>query len=285
VQQQPRTLVGQILPKTLAGLAVWILLFAAGVAAAGVILFFWYSYRLESTKRAILSESRSFLKDVDDATKKFEDLVKESRGEVEKASAGSTAASQELTKLLEKVGPGIAHIQGKAQDGAPTSGTGFVVLTNDKESWVITTYNLVAGAVADKSQISISIGEDKKQASVYSWDPSSDLALAIIRTGGATALTDWAKGELQLGTRVFAVGSSPGRFGSAAAQGYLIDTSEAGLLTDADVPTNATGGPLVDRDGKVLGVLSLSYAPQGYAPSNGWVVPIQMACKRVLRCP
>jgi S1-C subfamily serine protease len=282
--EQPKTLVGQILPKTLAGLAVWLLLFAAGIAAAGVILFFWYSYKLEVTKKQILAESRSFLKDVDEATKKFEDLLKESRGEVEK-SGGTTASSQDLTKLLERVGPAIAHVQGKAGDGAPTSGSGFVVLSNEKESWVITTYNLVAGAVADKSQITVSLGADRKQASVYSWDPSSDLALAIIRTGGATALTDWAKGETALGSRVWAVGSSAGRFGSAAAQGFLIDTSDVGLLTDADVPTNASGGALLDRDGKVLGVLSLSYAPQGFAPSNGWAVPIRMACKRVLRCP
>jgi S1-C subfamily serine protease len=283
--QEPRSLVGQILPKTLAGLAVWILLFAAGVAASGVILFFWYNYRLEVTRKEILAESTNFKKDAEEASKKFEELVKESQSEIERAAGGAGSTGQQITDIIERVGPAIGHVQGKAQGGAATSGSGFVVLSNDRESWVITTYGLVAGSVAEKSPVSVTLGGDQRQAAVYSWDPSTDLALIIIRAGGVKALTDWATDETAVGSRVWAIGSAPGRLGSAAAAGYLLDTSDAGLLTDADVPSNASGGPLVDKDAKVLGVLSITYAPAGYTPSNGWAVPIRMACKRVLRCP
>jgi S1-C subfamily serine protease len=283
--QEPRSLVGQILPKTLAGLAVWILLFAAGVAASGVILFFWYNYRLEITRKEILAESTNFKKDAEAASKRLQELAKESQSEIERVAGGAGSTGQEITKILERVGPAVAHVQGKSGDGAGSSGSGFVVLSNERESWVLTTYGLVAGSVAEKSAVNVSFGGDRRQATVYSWDPSTDLALIIIRAGGIRALTDWANQETAIGTRVWAIGTSPGQLSSAAAQGYLLDNSEAGLLTDADVPSNATGGPLVDRDAKVLGVLSLTYAPQGYTPSNGWAVPIRNACRRVLRCP
>lgn len=283
--EEPRGLVGQILPKTLAGLAVWILLFAAGVAAAGVILFFWYNFRLEATKREILAQALDFNDQVEEQRKAFEELVKASRAEIEKASGGAGSQAEEVSALLEKVGPAVAHVQGKNATGGGTSGSGFVVVSNDKESWVVTSFALVAGNVAEKSPVTVSVRAERRQANVYSWDQPADLALIIIKLGGLGALAEWAPADVKMGAQVWAVGSAPGQLGAAASQGYLLDVTENGILTDADVPANASGGPLVDREGKPIGILSLTYAPEGYAPSNGWAVPIRLTCRRVLRCP
>jgi S1-C subfamily serine protease len=276
----------QILPKTLAGLAVWILMFASGIAASGVVLFFYYNYKLESIKGELLEEARELNESIKTEREGFEKLVKDSTAAIEKAAGGAAESrTNELNELLEKVGPSIARVQGKAMDGTPTSGSGFIVTATGGESWVLTNFHLVAGAIAEEAPVAVRVGENERDSLVYSWDQQTDLALVILRVPDLPAMTDWNREEVSLGTKVWAVGSAPGRFGSAASQGFLLDWSEAGLLADADVPRSATGGPLLDESGKVLGVLSLSYAPEGYAASNGWAVPIQMTCRRVLRCP
>lgn len=260
-------------------------MFSAGVAAAGIVLFLWYNYRLETIKRDLLSEAKEFDSKVKAQSEAFNKLVKESKAEIEKAAGGAASRTNEIQELLAKVGPSIAHIEGKGPDGAATSGSGFVVTAQANESWILTNFHLVAGTIAEKGRAKIQLRSGETQATVYSWDQPSDLALIIVRIGNLPALTDWAKTDLGIGTKVWAVGSAPGEFGAAASQGFLLDNSENGLLTDADVPTNASGGPLIDPSGKVMGVLSIAYAPAGYSASKGWAVPIRHTCKRVLRCP
>lgn len=282
--QEDKSLVAQILPKTLAGLAAWLLVFASGAAFSGVLFFFYYRAQIDRVEARVDRFSEAFDKDFEKSKKEFDDLVKGAKAEIEKASGGASSQTNQITKLLEQAGPSIAQVSGLDAGGAATLGTGFVVNSDPNESWIITNFRLVAGSAASKSPVRIRAGTTDRQAGVWSWDEPRDLALVIIKAGGIPAL-EWAKDDPPVGSPIWAIGTAPGKFAAAAASGYLLDVSAAGLLTDADVPAHAAGGPLLDRNLKVLGVLSLSYAPQGYPPSNGWAVPIRLSCQRVLRCP
>lgn len=282
---EPKNLVAQILPKTLAGLAAWMLIFAAGVASSGVVLFFYYRYQLERVEREVTVFRDQFEKDFRERSEEFKELVESSKAEIEKAAGGAGSQTSEVTQLLEKVGGSIAQIRGKDPSGAASSGSGFVVTSDDGESWILTSFQVVAGNAAEKSLVSVRIGQSERQAAVFSWDDRADLALIILRVGRLPSLPDWADPTPAPGSRVWAVFAAPGPFGAAAAQGTVLGASANGLLTDADVPSHAAGGVLIDRQNRVLGVLSLSYAPEGYSPSNGWAVPIRLSCRRVLRCP
>lgn len=282
--QEPRDLVSQIVPKTLAGLAAWLLIFSTGVASSGIVFFAYYRYQIETLRREITGFQETFQKDYEQKTDEFKSLVKDSRSEIQKAAGSVGAQTEELTKLLEKVGPSIAHIVGADKTGAPGVATGFVVTSDDSQTWVLTSYAPVAGSAASKTPVQIRIGSAQREANVWSWDEPRDLALIILRVGKIPAL-DWEDGDPVIGSRVWAVGSAPGKLGASAARGYLLDVSSEGFLTDADVPSHAAGGPLLTNDGKVLGLLSLTYAPGGYGPSNGWAVPVRHACKKVLVCP
>lgn len=282
--KEPKSLVAQILPKTLIGLAAWLVVFAAGAAFSGVLFFFYYRAQIDRVESRVDTFAESFQENFETSKKEFDDLVKSAKAEIEEASGGAGSQTNQVTKLLEKVGPSIAQVSGSDAAGAPRTGSGFIVTSDDNESWVLTNYNFLAGTVSQKGQVRLRAGGGERQATVWSWDEGRDIALIILKVGKLPAI-EWAKDTPSVGSPIWAVGSAPGKFGAAASSGYLLDVSDGGLLTDADVADHFTGGPLLDKSGKVLGVLSLAYAPQGYPPSNGWAVPIRLSCQRVLRCP
>lgn len=284
VAPKRRSLVGILLPRSLAQLAVWLLMVSVGVAGSGIGFFFWYQYKLAKMDQRIQAFSKLQQQDFEKRSKEFGELVKSSKAEIEKASKGSGSQTSEVTRLLEKVGPSIAYVQGVDAANQPAGGSGFVVTSNDKESWVMTNFHLIAGAAASKSPVKVRLGNAVRDGTIWTWDEGRDLALLILKVGGLPVL-EWSNGETSIGVQVWAIGSAPGKLQSEAAQGHLLDTSADGLLTDAHVPTGASGGPLLNNDGKVIGVLSVNYAPDGYPASSGWAVPIRLSCQKVLRCP
>ena len=284
VQPRRQSLVAQLLPRTLTGLAMWILLFAAGMAASGVVLFTYYQFQLSNFEKNVQSFGKKLDEDFKKRSKEFNELVTSSKAEIEKASKGAGSQTNEMTKVLTKAGPSIAYVSGTDATGAPAVGSGFVVTSNSNESWVITNFRLVAGSAANKGPVKVRLGNAERQGTVWSWDDKRDLALVILKTGGLPVL-EWAPGDPVIGTQIWAVGTGAGKLGASAAPGHLADVSGEGILTDAGVPISSSGGPILNADGKVVGVLTFSYAPSGFPPGAGWAVPIQLSCQKVVRCP
>jgi len=279
------SLISELFPKTLAGLSIWLLIFAAGVAGSGVVFFALYQHRVGTLEQKVDRAEQKLDEKFDTRSKEFDDLVTSSKAEIEKSAGGAGGArTSEITELLEAVSPSIARIDGLDQNGNPASGSAFVVSSNANETWLIGSFSTVAGSISTKQDVGVKLGDAQREAPVYSWDPERDLALVVLRVGNQKAL-EWAPAEIPIGARVWAIGTSTGRFGAAASEGVVLDHSNDGILTDADVPGQSAGGALLTREPKVLGVLSLSYAPAGLPPSNGWAVPIRMSCQKVLRCP
>ncbi len=84
---------------------------------------------------------------------------------------------------------------------------------------------------------------------------------------------------------MFAI-SGLGGVGPAITQGFVSDISAAGIMHDAAVGQGFQGGPLVNSDGKVLGISSRAYAPLGYQSDGVWfAIPSKTACEKVLKCP
>jgi serine protease Do len=281
---RPTNLVSALLPKTLAGLAVYLVIFAAGMAASGVALFAFYQYRVSSLEQRLLNFNAQFDSEYSTKTDEFESLVSESKAAIEKAAEGVGSKSNELKGILEKISPSIARVEGNDINGDPAVGTAFIVSSTQNDAWLITSFSVVAGSISKEEEVSVTLGASKRSTTVYSWDEERDLALIVLRVGNQAVLS-WATGTPELGIRVWGVSAGAGSFGAAATEGNLLDATSEAILSDVDVPSHSRGAPLIDIDGKVLGVLSLSYAPPGFQPSNGWAVPIRLSCAKVLRCP
>jgi serine protease Do len=123
------------------------------------------------------------------------------------------------------------------------------------------------------------------RASLWTWDESKDIALLIVQKGGIPTLGFASKGSVKTGERVFAL-SGLGALGGAATQGFVADVSNPGIQHDSSIGTAFQGGPLVDSDGKVVGISSRTFAPLGYQSDGVWWAPaVRDACDKVLKCP
>jgi hypothetical protein len=83
---------------------------------------------------------------------------------------------------------------------------------------------------------------------------------------------------------VFAI-SGTGGAGAALSPGTVIDQTTDGFRSTMPLGSDFQGAPVINVDGKVVGVASLAYNPLGYDPVQvRWSVPIQLTCSRVLTC-
>jgi putative serine protease PepD len=156
----------------------------------------------------------------------------------------------------------VAYITSSMPAGQAT-GTGFAVTP---DGLVVTNHHVVEGA----SQVSVKIGTDgtDRPAQLVADDPSHDLALLQIDTGGqklrTLSLGDSSK--VGVGDTVYAIGS-PFGLDSTLTSGIVSAlnrdlqapngaTIAGAIQTDAAINPGNSGGPLIDEQGQVIGINS-----------------------------
>jgi putative serine protease PepD len=201
-------------------------------------------------------------------------------------TATSAPAGTSLTNvadLYERVSPGVVYIAARSAQGAG-SGSGFVVGTDGS---IVTNDHVVEGA----EEVSVRFTEngDPIDARVVGTDPSTDLALLDVDEneveGGVKPLQLGESEDLRPGEPTIAIGSPFGLQGTVtsgivsaldreiqAPNGFAI----SGVIqTDAAINPGNSGGPLLDGEGRVIGVNSQIAAGGGGANSGvGFAVPI-----------
>ena len=172
----------------------------------------------------------------------------------------------------------LARLFGTPTDwsAAPTQGSGVVV---DPDGYILTNAHVVHGA----EQISVRFpGGDAERGTLVGIDSASDLALLKVDRQNLAAVR-WADSEeLALGDFVWAIGSPYGlqgsvSFGVISGKDRRLPTlpDVALLQTDAAINPGSSGGPLVDREGRVVGISTaiLGRDHQGV----GFAVPASVA--------
>jgi broad specificity phosphatase PhoE len=125
-----------------------------------------------------------------------------------------------------------------------------------------------AHLVADASEVTVTLRDgERRTARVLGSDPEVDIAALRIADDSALPPLHSGSGlsEARTGDAVFAIGG-----GGAVTAGVLSkprDPLEA-VRTDAELPRDSVGGPLVDDDGNVLGVLTTT---------GGIAIPVDVA--------
>ncbi|GHT48658.1 peptidase S1 [Spirochaetia bacterium] len=172
------------------------------------------------------------------------------------------------------------------QDG--TSGSGTII---DTRGLVLTNNHVIENAIkvfinlADGTQIEGSVkGTDpENDLAVIEFKPPKDVDLKTIPFGDS--------GNLRVGQKVLAIGN-PFAFertlsvGIVSGLGRPIQTSKRNIIrgmiqTDASINPGNSGGPLLDAQGKMIGVTTMIYSPSGGSVGIGFAVPVNTA-KRVV---
>ena len=221
-------------------------------------------------------------------------LAGRSQSEGAAAEEGSTLTVGDIYK---KAGPGVAFIQATIVEDTPNAfgfpeqqrgqatGSGFVL--NDK-GYIATNAHVVAGA----SDVQVSFGDgDPVPAKVVGRDPSTDLA--VIKVDPAKVkLTTVPLGDsdsLRVGDPVVAIGNPFGfddtvTTGIVSALGRQIKAPnnfsiDHTIQTDAAINPGNSGGPLLDQQGRVVGINSqIATGDSGKGSVGiGFAIPINLA--------
>ncbi len=280
------------MPKTVLGIAVIILAFAVGSAFSGVALYAYYQNRLDEDAEFNQDFAAQFGEQFDNAKKTLEVDASNARAAIQseleplrKVAAGG----ETIANLQKAVGPSTFFVQTQDEAGVASVGSAFVVASDSRQSFLLASFTTVkASTRAPGPAINVRQGQGgaTTKATLWTWQEDKDLALLIIDRGSLPKLPFAPSSPaLELGERVFAV-QGIGGSGPAVTQGFVSDISAAGILHDAAVGQGFQGGPLLNSEGKVLGIASRSYAPLGFQTDGVYfAIPGRTACERVLKCP
>jgi len=280
----------RLVPKTVLGISVIILAFAVGSAFSGVALYAYYQNRLDEDAQFNRDFATQFGEQFDNAKKTIEVDGTNARAAIqsELEPLRKIAASGETLANLQKVvGPSTFFVQTQDEAGVASVGSAFAVASDTRQTYLLASFATVKAATrAPGPAINVRQGGATLKATLWTWQEDKDLALLIIDKGSVPKLQFAPPSPpVKLGERVFSV-SGLGGSGPSITQGFVSDISAAGIMHDAAVGQGFQGGPLVNSEGKVLGIASRTYAPLGYQ-SDGvyFAIPGRTACEKVLKCP
>ncbi len=157
----------------------------------------------------------------------------------------------------------------------------------DKRGYILTSAHVVSGA--DNIEIVLD-NEEKYQASLAGTDPNTDLAVLKITPRSTLRAIDIGDSDKsRIGELVIALGS-PFSLQSSVTMGIISQKGRhIGLLpyedfiqTDASINPGNSGGPLVNIDGKLIGVNAVIQTPNPQIHGNigiGFAVPANLAIR------
>jgi S1-C subfamily serine protease len=193
--------------------------------------------------------------------------------------ADQRAVEGSVSDIYAQTAPGVAFVQ----NGNSGSGSGFLM---DGKGHVVTNDHVVEGG----SEFRVRFGEggDLLPAKLVGKDASSDLAVLEVDPDKIPAETDplelASSSQLRPGDVAIAIGSPFGLSGSVTS-GIIsaLDreiTSPNGfqisgvLQTDAAINPGNSGGPLLDAEGRVIGVNSQIASSSRQSSGVGFAVPV-----------
>jgi serine protease Do len=197
-----------------------------------------------------------------------------------KAPAGdeSPQTPDELRKFFDQLQPGEGDDDGGG-DGTLGFGSGFIV---DPNGVVLTNYHVVEGA--DEVTVELHDGQKFTSKDIKS-DPKTDLAIVRIHSKEPLPYVEFGDSDdMEIGDRVLAVGAPFGLTGtvtsgiiSAKGRNLRMNMYEDFLQTDAAINPGNSGGPLINMEGKVIGVNSAIKSRSGGFQGVGMAIASNLA--------
>ena len=204
---------------------------------------------------------------------------------------------QAVIAIYARVSPAVVYITSRivVQDffwGAQQqegTGSGFVL---DKEGHIVTNNHVVENA----EQVVVTLSDDTAvEATIVGTDAGNDIAVLKIDVA-ADKLQPVELGtsaDLRVGQKAIAIGNPFGldrtlTTGVISSLGRPVDEGEGeatiynAIQTDAAINPGNSGGPLLDSQGRVIGINTAIYSVSGGSVGVGFAVPVDMV-KRVVQ--
>jgi S1-C subfamily serine protease len=168
------------------------------------------------------------------------------------------------------------------------SGSGSII---DTRGYVLTNNHVIQNAF--KVNINLSDGS-QYEGTVVGTDPDTDLAVLKFEParGSAPQVVPYGDSDgLKVGQKVLAIGNPFGfertlTVGIVSGLGRPIEITRNHIVrdmiqTDASINPGNSGGPLLDTQGRMIGINTMIYSPSGASAGVGFAVPVNIAKKVV----
>ena len=186
----------------------------------------------------------------------------------EQISSLKAKTSADFSDVIEDAVKAVVTIRtDKAQ------GTGFII-TDD--GYLVTNYHVIAGAVNAEALTS---DQNSRQLTLIGSNPAMDVALLKIE-GDYNSLIFDDSDDVRIGEKVIAIGNPLGLSfsvteGIVSATGRRVIGSDGGYIqTDAALNSGNSGGPLINTDGRVIGINNFKVRGDniGFALESNYIV-------------
>ncbi|MFQ5598299.1 MAG: S1C family serine protease [Nitrospiria bacterium] len=166
------------------------------------------------------------------------------------------------------------------------SGSGSII---SKEGHILTNHHVVKDS--DRLIVTLSDGS-KWQAELIGSDPITDLAVIQIKAPAnrLTVIPIGRSDRLRIGQKVMAIGNpfglertlTTGIISAIRKRIKMDDFEIEGVIqVDASINPGNSGGPLIDSNGKMIGVNTAIFTPSGGSVGIGFAVPVDTVKKNL----
>ena len=205
---------------------------------------------------------------------------------------GATGAN--VKSIAQLVSPSVVSLEVNSIAGGG-SGSGSVIRTTSTISYIVTNNHVIESA-ANGGTIEVELNNGEVlTGTIVGRDSEYDLAVVSVRKGNLPVIVQGDSSAVSIGDAVVAFGSPLGLSGTVtsgivSALNRPVTTGSRNIAsyidaiqTDAAINQGNSGGPLVDSQGRIVGVNS-AIAAVGGVPANigiGFAIPFNQA-KRVI---
>jgi len=205
-----------------------------------------------------------------------------------KTNAVATNNLPRRNPFSDLFGDGFDDLFGDRSRSLPqmASGSGAII---SEDGYIVTNNHVIDGA----DDINVTLSNQKSfKAKLVATDASSDLAIIKIEAKGLPFLLYGNSDEVQVGQWVLAVGypltlEATVTAGIVSAKGRTLDINrrqskspvESFIQTDAAVNPGNSGGPLINTEGKLVGINSAIASPTGSYAGYSFTIPVNIVRK------
>lgn len=207
-----------------------------------------------------------------------------------------TAEEQKTIDFYKRVNRAVVFITTRSfvvdpfamfDDVQPQEGTGSGTIIDAEKRLVVTNLHVVQAALQSGGSVEIMLasGESSK-ATLVGYDQENDIAVLKFsdKITDVTAVPFGDSSRLEVGQRVFAIGNPFGLYrsltsGIVSSLDRTMKTGNGAALrdliqTDAAINPGNSGGPLLDSDGRLIGINTAILSQSGSSAGIGFAVPI-----------
>lgn len=263
--------------------------------AATAFLVCLATIKFTSRNNNIFSED-TVTEESDSSSQTSEDLILETNTPVLKiddSSARFTLDEQQNISVYEKCNEAVVNITTQVMGynwfyepvyTSSGSGSGSII---DKRGYVVTNVHVIENA----SVITISLSDGSSyEGKIVGQDKESDIAVLKFEVPQNVVLKTISFGDatnLKVGQKVIAIGNPFGlertmTTGIISGLGRPIQESQNVIIrnmiqTDAAINPGNSGGPLLDSQGRMIGINTIIYSKSGSSSGVGFAIPVSTA--------